>query len=86
MLFVPVTVLVLAIVTSSKLCGETPVHIHTQLSRIYIMSILDVALVIKCTRFSPSIVERAWVQGYMNPPATKSDKVDFANENVWDHC
>ena len=47
-------------------------HAHMQLRDIYV---LDVTHVIKCTRFSPSIVERAWVRGYMYLPATKLDKV-----------
>ena len=42
-----------------------------------VMSILDVTHVIKYTRFSPSLADRAWVGGYMYLPVAKSDKVDL---------
>ena len=37
---------------------------NAQLSRVYLVSTLNVMHVIKSTRLSPSLVERAWQQGY----------------------
>ena len=49
----------LASIRNSKLHGRTFVHAHVQLSHIYLMSILDVTHVIKCTRLSPSLAGKA---------------------------
>ena len=54
---------VFALVTSSKRCGGNSMHAHVQLSCIYLVSILDLTHVIKCTRLSSSLAERAWEGG-----------------------
>ena len=53
----------LASITNSKLRGRTFVRAHVQSSHVYLTSILDVTHMIKCTRLSPSLVERAWERG-----------------------
>ena len=55
---------VLALITSSKRCGQDSMHVHVQLSCVYLMSVLDITHVIKCTRLSPSLAERTWEGGY----------------------
>ena len=42
-----------------ELCGQIPCVPN------YLAFILDITHVIKCTRFSPSLVRRVWKQGYM---------------------
>ena len=46
-----------------ELCGRDSVHAHTQLSRVYLASTLDVTHMIKCTRLSPTLTGRAQEQG-----------------------
>ena len=48
-----------------KLCGRDSVCAHTQLSRVYLASTLDVTHMIKCTRLSPTLTGRAWERGYI---------------------
>ena len=43
-----------------KLCGQDSVCAHTQLSRVYLASTLDVTHVIKCTRLSLTLAGRDW--------------------------
>ena len=51
---------VLALIASSEQRGWDSVSALVQLSRVYLASIFDVMHVIKCTRLSPSLAERAW--------------------------
>ena len=41
---------VLPSIMSSELCGQVSMRAHMQLSHVYLVSTLDVTLVIKCTR------------------------------------
>ena len=49
--------------SSIELCGWDSVHAHTQSSRVYLASTLDVTQTIKCTRLSPTLAGKAWEWG-----------------------
>ena len=55
---------VLASITSSKLCEWSRFSVCPHVSRVYLMSTLDITHVMKCTRLSPSLAGRAWEWGY----------------------
>ena len=49
-----------------ELCGPDSVRAHAQLSRVYLVSTLDVTHVIKCTRLSSTLARRSWERGHSN--------------------
>ena len=96
MVFVPLSPVYLhTSITSLNYVGGIPC---VPLSRVYLASTLDVMHVIKCTRFSPTLVGRAWEQAIRDTHwsfklgccsvhsiqiATKGDKAKSWITKVW---
>ena len=71
---------VFASTTSSKLRTYMCAHAHS--GRIYLVSTLDVMHVIKSTKLFPSLVGRAWEQGYNHVLSSGYAYIFMGNEMI----
>ena len=60
----PLATHVLPSIMGSERHGQDSMSAYIQLSHVYLLSTLDVMHVMKCTRLSLSLTERAWKRGY----------------------